>query len=72
MKDLRQFFKKTEGRTLEAEIETPTFWMADKQPLQRVVSSYLDCPIRSLSQKSRGNAVRRIKKKFVNDLHDLL
>lgn len=32
-----------------------TFWMTDKQPLQRVVRSYLDCTVRSLSQQGRRN-----------------
>lgn len=31
------------------------FWATDKQPLQRIVGSYLDCPIRSLSQQGGRN-----------------
>lgn len=50
--------RKVEDKILEIEIVTPTFWTTDKQSLQRVVGSYLNCPIRRLSQKSRGNPER--------------
>lgn len=47
--------RKEGDRIFEAAAVTPTFWSTDKQPLQRVVGSYLDCAIRSLSQQSWRN-----------------